>query len=287
MTQTEAPTVDEQVIGDPGRAAREVAAAAQAHTLCWPDTAVDAAEAGGLVVRSASVRGVAHRCSGTPRQDAYSAVWQQDSAALVVTVCDGVGSFDSSHEAAALAAARLPDLLRPDPDTGEPDWAQAFTAVSAGIDVLSAARGAPMATTAVCARITRRARYLAEIAWVGDSAAYLLTESGWSIAGGTIKTIDGDGSPLSSATAALPSAAVEFSTCTVEFDAGDALFVMTDGVADPLGAGHGEVGAALASWWRNPPGALDFAAQVGFARRSFDDDRTVVGVWPATPQGDR
>jgi hypothetical protein len=58
-------------------------------------------------------------------------------------------------------------------------------------------------------------------------------------------------------------------------------------VDTPLGAGTGEVGRVLADLWAAPPEMLDFAAQVGFARRTFDDDRTVVGVWlpPGTPVG--
>ena len=180
----------------------------------------------------------------------------------------------------------MPALLCRDAATGDLDWAQGFAAVSAEIDALSEARGAPMATTVVCAIIKPQERYRAEVAWLGDSAAYLLTDSGWNVVGGSVKTVDDLGAPMSSATAALPSTVIEFGTCTVEFGDGEALILMTDGVADPLGAGRGEVGAALATWWRRPPSGLDFAAQVGFARRSFDDDRTVVGIWSPGLQQD-
>ena len=46
-----------------------------------------------------------------------------------------------------------------------------------------------------------------------------------------------------------------------------------------LGRGDGPVGSFLAQMWKTPPDMLSFGGQVGFARRSFDDDRTVVGVW--------
>ena len=36
----------------------------------------------------------------------------------------------------------------------------------------------------------------------------------------------------------------------------------------------------LAAWWARPPDPLTFAAQVGFARKTHVDDRTVVGIWP-------
>jgi hypothetical protein len=63
--------------------------------------------------------------------------------------------------------------------------------------------------------------------------------------------------------------------------ADEALFVMTDGVGDPLGDAAGEVGQFLGEVWRAAPDVLTFAAQVGFARQTYDDDRTVVGVWCA------
>jgi hypothetical protein len=54
---------------------------------------------------------------------------------------------------------------------------------------------------------------------------------------------------------------------------------MTDGVGNPL-AWSAEVRDTLARWWTRPPDPLGFAAQVGFARKSHIDDRTVVGIWP-------
>jgi hypothetical protein len=60
---------------------------------------------------------------------------------------------------------------------------------------------------------------------------------------------------------------------------GGTLAVMTDGVSNPL-RWSDQVKESLAAWWRQPPDPFTFAAQVGFARRSHMDDRTVVGVWP-------
>lgn len=276
------PPVDGYVIGDPGRAAAEVGAGIPAGVVNRPDIAVDAARIAGLEVRAASVRGVVHRRFGTPRQDAYSISWRPDEGALVVTVCDGLGAFDRSHEAADLAASRLPDLL-------DGDWQRAFEALSVGIADRSSVTGAPMATTVVCARITETAdgAHRAEVAWVGDSAAYLLGPQGWQCIGGAVKTIRGDGSPLSSATAALPAKCFQIANATVEFGKEATLFLMTDGVADPLGAGAGQVGHTLGQWWADPPNEFEFAAQVGFARRSFDDDRTAVGIWPCPQADDR
>jgi hypothetical protein len=61
---------------------------------------------------------------------------------------------------------------------------------------------------------------------------------------------------------------------------GDALVLASDGIGDPLGDGTSDVGVFLASVWRRPPAALEFVAQVDFARKSYGDDRTAVVLWP-------
>jgi hypothetical protein len=63
---------------------------------------------------------------------------------------------------------------------------------------------------------------------------------------------------------------------------GEVLVLMSDGVGDPLVDGAGEVGRVLSGAWRRPPRDVDFAAQVGFAKRTYDDDRTVVAVGPVS-----
>ncbi|WP_068425013.1 hypothetical protein [Piscicoccus intestinalis] len=60
---------------------------------------------------------------------------------------------------------------------------------------------------------------------------------------------------------------------------GAALVLMTDGVGDPLGSGAGEVGTTLAQLWSRPPHPVEFAAQVAFGRKTFDDDRAALVVW--------
>ena len=215
--------------------------------------------------------------------------WLEDSSALLMTVCDGLGSFEASHVAAALVAARMPALLGPVVGDEEVDWATAFAGVSTELDELVTARELAMATTAICALIrrVRDGRYRADLGWVGDGGAYLLTMSGWQVLGGAVKTVETESGPLSSATAALPGADITVGSAVVEFEVGTALFLMTDGVADPLGGGQGEVGETLARWWARPPEALEFAAQIGFARKSFDDDRTVVGAWASCEEDPR
>jgi len=80
---------------------------------------------------------------------------------------------------------------------------------------------------------------------------------------------------------ALPAACPRLHHTEIAFTDG-ALFVMTDGVGLPL-ATTPEVGATLAGWWATPPPIFRFAGQVGFARKTHLDDRTVVGVWVVPP----
>jgi hypothetical protein len=115
---------------------------------------------------------------------------------------------------------------------------------------------------------------------LGDTSAWQLRpdrEMPWE----SLREVKNAGSTIaSSATAAVPLIPRQLPPpVSARLCPGEALVLMSDGVGDPLGGGTGEVGASLASAWRLPPDPLNFAAQVGFARRTFDDDRTVVAIW--------
>ena len=60
----------------------------------------------------------------------------------------------------------------------------------------------------------------------------------------------------------------------------DVLLVCTDGLALPLADGKGEVGRTLTRELANPPDIVDFARLLDFSRSTYDDDRTLVAVWP-------
>ena len=61
--------------------------------------------------------------------------------------------------------------------------------------------------------------------------------------------------------------------------------LMTAGIDKPLGGGRVEVAGFLAERWRRPPDPLAFMLDVQFERKTFDDDRTVVGIWPSAAVG--
>jgi hypothetical protein len=257
----------EPLLGDPGDA---------------PDTIVDGGRVAEVTVRAASVRGLSHRQKGISRQDSYGLAATRTDDWLVVVVADGVSAGHLSHRAAQL------DL---DWDAVFQDLAGRIVGTGAKLlghhadtrgDVAEAVAEA-MSTTAsilVCeARPTGEHRLICG-AWFGDSPVMVLERGRWF----AITGVKNAGREVAtSAVAALPHLPVDGSRLPVfqhRVRSDAAVFVMTDGVGDPLGDGRGEVGEALEEAWSRPPNLYRFVEQVAFGRKSYDDDRTVVGIWP-------
>ena len=270
-------------IGVPGRAATELPAGRPAGSGDSADHELSASSFPGVEVRAASIRGLMHRYRQEPRQDRFSLFHRETSDTLIVSVCDGVGSLDLSHEAAAFVAHWMPHAY-----VLHEDWPKAIGEVNERLgqyaaDTAGGAREGSephtygMATTFVGVAVALSARpRTASIAWTDDSTVWLLDEDGW-----TKLTQDpaaaASGSLHHTSIRALPHPEPRHHTIEVPVDHG-ALFVMTDGVGVPL-EGAAEVRRTLAQWWAAPPDPFTFARQVGFARRSHMDDRTVVGIW--------
>jgi hypothetical protein len=75
----------------------------------------------------------------------------------------------------------------------------------------------------------------------------------------------------------------ELTPAVAEIGPGDVLLIGTDGIGDPLGSGEGGVGNLfrdLVTGPTAPPSLIEFAHAVDFSRETFDDDRTLVAVWP-------
>jgi len=289
------PNVPGYVVGDPGAAAsvqgRPALLAAQ-----QPDAVIDAGTVGALTVRAASVRGTGHRYDGTPRQDDVGLGLAAEDRLLVVAVADGVSAGASSHVAARVAVRLGVQLVVEALATAVPDdidW-DALVGRIAGHVLLQArkatgdesldAAGASrlMATTVALAIVPVDAdaegRRACVVLPIGDTSVWVLRAGDrWE----PVTAVKNDGEAIaSSAVLALPLLpAGPILPCRTELAADEALFVVTDGIGDPLGDGSGDVGAALATAWRSPPNRYEFAAQVDFGRRSHTDDRTVVGVW--------
>lgn len=117
---------------------------------------------------------------------------------------------------------------------------------------------------------------------LGDSSGWLLADGVRWVPLGDVKNA---GNVIAeSATACLPLLPEgDPEVVRAELAAGSALVLMSDGVGDPLGGGTGDVGRALAASWATPPHPIEFLAQVAFGRKTFDDDRAAVAVWPVAP----
>lgn len=270
-------------IGPPGRAAAELPAGPPPGSGDSADHELSSSSFPGVEIRAASIRGLMHRYRAEPRQDRFSLFHRDTSDTLVVSVCDGVGSLDLSHEAAAFVSHWMPHAY-----VLHDDWPKAIAEVNQWLgqyaaDAASSARAGSephtygMATTFVGIAVALSARpRTASIAWTDDSTVWRLDADGW-----TKLTPDpaptGTGALHHTGVRALPHREPRYQTVEVPVDAG-ALFVMTDGVGVPL-EGAADVRATLAQWWAAPPDPFTFGRQVGFARRSHMDDRTVVGIW--------
>lgn len=299
------------VVGDPGRAAGRVVAAPDVSQWHQPDTVLDGVTVPGpagspaVHVRAASVRGLSHRHYGRVRQDEYAFRLDDRARYLVACVADGVSSGSRSHLAAGWAARRGTDLLCERLTCEEPSGIAWGDFVREVADLITRSGRAylggcgiegwedfgpwevaeHLATTATYAVVDLAASPEAlpvHVFGVGDSSAWLLAGGRWR----PLQAVKNMGETIySSVVTALPTmppVLPEAVRTTVA--AGEALVLMSDGVGDPLDDGTGEVGEFLAARWRTPPADLDFAAQVSFQRRSYDDDRTALALWPVTAE---
>ena len=261
------------VIGDPGRTARELPAGLPAAPAGHADVELTAATVPGMVIRAATVRGLLHRFNGTVGQDAFALAQHAAAggpACAIAAVCDGVGALGRSDEAARLVSRCLANLGA----AGDP-WPDAFARANGEVHALakeatSSGTGDAdldgMATTAIAASVHRVSdEWLITGAWVGDSTLWHLSADGqWTVLAGLADedgTQDGEEAFHSTGVRPLPSA--DGACASGQFSVrGGAIFLMSDGVGNPL-RWSSEVREALARWWLRPPDPFSFAAQVG------------------------
>jgi hypothetical protein len=274
-------------IGEPGPATFDRSAGPPGTPIGQADAELSAASLPGMDIRAATVRGVLHRATGHPRQDAFALGHRRligKPGRAIVAVCDGVGALGRSQEAAMLVSRHLVALANAGvawpiafKEANDAIGANFAAALLADPRIPDASDG--MATTAI-ALIAQRSgdEWVIEAAWAGDSSLWHLgTDGTWTLLAGC----QDDDPDFRSAPAIATLPSTNGLCASAEFRLPDgAIFAMTDGVANPL-RWSDQVAETLASWWAYPPDPFTFAGQVGFARKAHTDDRTVVGIWPA------
>lgn len=265
-----------------------------ASVLYRPDTIVDGWATDRLVVRCASLRGYGHRWDGSPRQDDVAVAAHPPTGGVLFAVADGLSSAPRSHEGATTVCDAAMAWLRHRLDVGGEmplegllthaaltlvRWGRGIVPAT-GDDTGEVARLFSTTLIAGVAMPQEDGSVTASVIQAGDSSAWVLRADGFipvspAKLGETDAVVDG---AVSTPLPALPS--VPPSPASVTLEPGEVLLVGTDGFGDPLGTGRGEVGKAFADGLREPPGTLRFASLLDFSRETYDDDRTLVALWP-------
>jgi hypothetical protein len=266
------------------------------YAFDFPDSECEGWSTDALTVRFASVRGAKHRYYRQPRQDAVRAAVHEATDSIVFAVADGVSSAAESHqgaiEACRASVERILHLLDHAPGPLDPADVAAHAAERLrqlaqwrlGVTQPEPADVARLyATTLVAGAVRSTAEGpVVELFRVGDSGAWLLdrTDGGYrplfsSKTGSDALVVTNEVSPL-------PRIPDRIETATGRLVEPWTLLVGTDGFGDPLGEGDGQVGALFAHHLATPPPPLWLGHVLDFTRETFDDDRTLLALWPRT-----
>ncbi len=267
-----------------------------------PDTVCDGWSTPALDLRLASVRGYAHRVEGRPREDDAAASWDETTGTVVFAVADGVSDASQPHIGSQLACrSAVDELLAQVRASGGlvTDWPKLLgtvhwqlreqaTRLLRGRDATVDETADLLATTLVAgaATPTRDGVHVALIS-VGDSGAWAIKyQELYPLQGGKRAGADG---LVSSVVQPMPYVPADARPAEFRLDPGTVLLVGTDGFGDPVGDGRGKVARLFANELATPVPPLAFAYMLDFYRETFDDDRTLLALWPraAGPGGPR
>ena len=144
----------------------------------------------------------------------------------------------------------------------------------------AAAAPEDLSTTLICAAITATTDgMVGHVVSVGDSGAWLLGADD-----ALVQVTRGKASEEGIDNARvhpLPFLPESLEIHAFTASADEVLLVGSDGIGDPLGGGGGPLTMLLSDMlYRSKPSILDFAHLVDFTKVGFDDDRSLIAVWP-------
>jgi hypothetical protein len=256
-----------------------------------PDTIFDGWSTDYFTVRLASVRGYSHRYRGVPRQDDAVAAFHRESGTILFAVADGVSSASQSHLGATTACTTAVNVMRWQLEsenrtidlkhaahlTAEGLTKQATQMLGQGKVTPAAVEGL-LATTLVTGYIVPvPAGGTGRIIQIGDSAAWILENDRYFP---ILEQKNQHAHVISSAVSPLPRIPEHLSPVDFSLRPGAALVIGTDGFGDALGDGEGKIGYLFADNLRTPPPSRGLAHLLDFSRDTFDDDRSLIAIWP-------
>lgn len=288
-------TIPQITVGKPSYSVEPAAVSSGFRTFPFrPATVVDGWATDRVTIRGASLRGHSHCHNGAPRQDDF-VIHHLPGGRVIVAVADGVSAAHQSHIGAGYVTRYAAEWLRANLDTisDGTDWLALYKHVAWALAeqaqaLFGLAEADPvraemeLATTLICAVIDpiETGGLRAHLTGVGDSGAWLLSAGEFvTLLGGKVVS---DTGIASAAVTALPQVPNALTSVVVDFADTDVLLIGSDGIGDPLGDGQGGVGNLLRELVgrASPPTLIEFAHAVDFSREMFDDDRTLVAVWP-------
>ncbi|MFQ6198644.1 protein phosphatase 2C domain-containing protein [Streptomyces sp. NPDC000405] len=267
----------------------------------FPDTECDGWSTTDFTLRFASVRGANHRYHRRPRQDAVQAAVHESTGAIAFAVADGVSGAASSERGAAEACRRALEMTLHRLSQGPKplDFQGIAHHVSEWLGELARrlngrnqdpAQVARLYATTLVTGAVRPAPGgpVVELCRIGDSGAWLLDRSNDHRYRPLFPSKTGSDTLLvSNEVTALPHVPDSLEQIRERLAPHHALLVGTDGFGDPLGDGDGKVGALFARNLTEPPTPLWLAHVLDFSRETFDDDRTLLAIWPRTIVAER